>query len=358
MSPRPRKRGQKDLPPNLYAPSGTSTVWRYRNPVTGSWHSMGSVKKAAVEAAITLNLRLQNAPDYIGRVFGTQAVAEVVSRFRAEYLPERRLAPRTLQEHEYKLRQYVARWGERNIGTITLADLDAFMRMQKRDPYIKHRALLQQLWGFARSIGAVKENIADALMAKLPAEKQRKRWALEQFETMRALAAPWLQIAMDLAVVTLQRREDLVSMKFADIVDGRLLVQQHKTGARLAIAIGSELAAVLSRARQTGIHCPMIIHRKPERYRASATREHHFAVTGEYLSKAIAELRDSTGVCEGMTDAERPTLHEFRSLGAHLYREAGFDEAFIQALLGHADERMTEHYLDGHKVVWEEVTAR
>ncbi|BEO46700.1 hypothetical protein SMQE20_12590 [Serratia marcescens] len=41
---------------------------------------------------------------------------------------------------------------------------------------------------------------------------------------------PWFCLAMDLALVSGQRREDLTQMRFSHIVDGRLQVEQGKTG--------------------------------------------------------------------------------------------------------------------------------
>ncbi|BEN77774.1 hypothetical protein SMKC082_11840 [Serratia marcescens] len=40
---------------------------------------------------------------------------------------------------------------------------------------------------------------------------------------------PWFCLAMDLALVSGQRREDLTQMRFSHIVDGRLQVEQGKT---------------------------------------------------------------------------------------------------------------------------------
>ncbi|MEH6814187.1 MAG: hypothetical protein V7677_16760 [Motiliproteus sp.] len=51
---------------------------------------------------------------------------------------------------------------------------------------------------------------------------------------------------------------------------------------------------------------------------------------------------------------QRPTFHEIRALGAHLYKEQGIDP---QALLGHTDAKMTDHYLDGHGTQWTRVRA-
>lgn len=52
---------------------------------------------------------------------------------------------------------------------------------------------------------------------------------------------------------------------------------------------------------------------------------------------------------ESMSKAERPTFHEIRALGAWLYEQQGHAQEYIQALMGHADVKMTEHYQAGHE---------
>lgn len=141
-------------------------------------------------------------------------------------------------------------------------------------------------------------------------------------------------------------------MRYDDIQGGKLIVRQSKTGALIAVEIGPSLHAVLATAKAAGLLCPYIIARRPTRQ--NKAKPHPFAVLPSFLSKAVAEARDKTGLFSDYGDGERPTLHELRSLGAHLYREAGTPETAIQALLGHADAKTTEHYLQGHR---EEFTA-
>jgi enterobacteria phage integrase len=48
-------------------------------------------------------------------------------------------------------------------------------------------------------------------------------------------------------------------------------------------------------------------------------------------------------------------LHEIRSLGGALQREAGWTVSQVQTLMTHTSEAMTEHYLGGHEAPWTEV---
>lgn len=175
------------------------------------------------------------------------------------------------------------------------------------------------------------------------------------------VAAPWLQNAMDLALQTLQRREDLVLLQFSDIRNGSLHVEQGKSGGqrRLAIKVSAELEEVLQRCRDR-IASPFIIHRLPDKARPTdmrARKRKHFSqVLPEQITRVFTIAFEKSGIT--LTgDRTRPTFHEIRSLGIALYRQAGWSEAQVQALAGHADVAMTRHYMEGHEAPWQPVES-
>lgn len=354
MAPRPRKKGNRDLPDNLYP---NATGYYYKHPITKKNHGMGADRAKAIKAAKILNQRLAGvAADLVNRVIAADTIARIITRFRDEYLPEKKLADRTKSETEYRLRRIERELGDKIFSDFDLSALSEWLRPLTREAYIKYRQQWIDIYRFTCAIGVSERNIAELTLKKAPAERVRKRWTLEQFKATRAIAEPWLRVALDLALISLQRREDLVNMRFDQIEDGRLKVRQHKTGKPLAIKMGDSFAAVLRAARDRNIVCPYIIARQPVTSRRG-TKSHLFQVLPNFLTQAVADARDATGLFDGYADGERPTLHEIRSLGAHLYREAGYEEKYIQALLGHEDAAMTQVYLDGHKDVWEEVSA-
>ncbi|HDI5117898.1 TPA: integrase, partial [Salmonella enterica subsp. enterica serovar Choleraesuis] len=74
----------------------------------------------------------------------------------------------------------------------------------------------------------------------------RERLQLETYNATRTAAEHlpvWFPLAMDLALVTGQRREDIVNMKFSDDFDNRLYVTQIKTGMKIAIPLSLTLQA-------------------------------------------------------------------------------------------------------------------
>jgi integrase len=158
----------------------------------------------------------------------------------------------------------------------------------------------------------------------------------------------------ELALHTLQRREDIIQMQFEDIQNGHLHVRQHKTDVCLRLHIDPPLDAVIKRCRDS-IASPFLVHRRPQRIRREYAKNkgHWTAITPDMVSRAFQAARDRSSVYEHLAPAERPTYHEIRSLGADLYRKAGVDP---QLLLGHSSQRMTQKYLNGHEH-WEDVVA-
>src|SRR5690554_3641711 len=102
------------------------------------------------------------------------------------------------------------------------------------------------------SRGIRHDNPAAAIL-KRREKKARARLTKAQFDAIRALCEPWMQNAMDLALVTLQRRGDVARMKFDDVKDGRLHVVQEKTekydAGYLAITVSPTLSKIIKRCR-------------------------------------------------------------------------------------------------------------
>jgi integrase len=63
-------------------------------------------------------------------------------------------------------------------------------------------------------------------------------------------------------------------------------------------------------------------------------------------------VRDLVPEIAKLKPEQRPTFHEIRSLGGHLYLHAGFTEEYVQTLMAHSTAKMTAHYTDRHEPEW------
>jgi len=356
-----RKRSAKyrDLPPYLYRyPDG---LYLFERP-DGRRFSLGGNKARAVRLAVQLNQELRapsaNEEQLLRKIKGEEGnrLTDAITRYLREYLPERGLAPKTLTENTRMLTAMGAAFGEIATDKLTIKQVADYLDALPANTGNKYRAQLGQFYAWAIAKGIAGSNPAEATLKKREIVA-RQRMTLAHYQAIHAAAAPWFQNAMDLGLQTLQRREDLCWLKFADIREGRLFLSQrkvarHNTG-HLAILILPPLQEVITRCRDD-LLSPFLVHRAHEKRRPSSQREHWSQVLPEMLSREFQEVRDRLGLFNHLSAERRPSFHEIRALGAHLYQQAGIDP---QVLLGHTSQKTTRVYLDRHQVEYLEVDA-
>lgn len=160
-------------------------------------------------------------------------------------------------------------------------------------------------------------------------QTQRGRLSLEHFKAIHAWSKEhqpaWATRAIELGIVTAQRRADIAAMTFAQRHDGHLWVQQSKCGAKVAIplslrldAVGLSVGEVVASCRG-GVISRWLVHHSIAMGRAKAGGK----VRDTTIGQAFAEALDGAGVVvEGKTP---PTFHELRSLALRLYHDQGIN---------------------------------
>lgn len=352
------------LPENLTVEGGR---YRYRNPETGKRTSLGVDRKKAIEAATKVNRVLAaRRQARLAAEGGAMTISAVIDGFMENVVPRKPWSPGTRANWTFRLAVLKREIGKRAIATtdrVFLADwLDA--RGTTGDVHNKWRTVLIDLWRYAIARKWVDFNEAEATMArstsKILPENHRKRQRLElaQFWDIHDHpdAPAFLRIAMEQSLITLQARNELCNMRRDDYRDGWLYVIRKKVAGEseagfIRIRLTPQLEDIRARSMADGVPSPYLVHYRPasRRRKHVDAKPHWTCVTPEYLSKAFAEIRDKTAV--GALSAEqRPTFHEIRSLGARLYRAAGYSEEYIQALMAHADIKTTDIYLEGRQL--------
>lgn len=356
MAPRRRSSKTSDFPENLYI---NGIYYRYRHPQTGEYHQMGTDKKLAIQAARKLNAQLMPGNDLVRRVLGEHHFtwANLVERYQRERQAAEGKKASTTKEENYRL-QHIAD----GLGMFALEDTtqrllsDWLDKNYSNNAYTKHRGTLIKLMDFAIAKGMFpdgQQNLAASTLIEREAPKVRKILTIEQFNAIHARAEPWLQVAMELALVTTQRRGDLIRMKYSDITDGHLFVVQNKTEkhgerAHLKIAIGDTLRSIISRSRDLPPLSPFLIHRVPDRRVKFEGQEHHSQVRDQTLTKAFSRARDACEIFRGIPVEQRPTFHEIRGLGGAQYLAQGYSQEYVNLLMGHTTMKMTKEYTDQH----------
>ena len=293
---------------------------------------MGTDRAKAFAAARKLNAMLIDGSDLVGKVTDTgETIGDALKLFRAEVVPTKGWAPKTAEWYAVFLNRIEQDLGEKPIAGFSVRDCATYIRevtdsARSRQTY---RLILDWILGCAVEEGWIESN--PALQTRKHAhERKRERLTPEAYAAIYAVAPAWLQNAMDLSLLTLQRRggcrrrevhrlprrlavrraaEDGEQHAGAPAVEGR---RRRDRGAGGALPRGQRRFAVPGppRARSGS---------RPGDQRAR-DRVHHTQVLPAQLSRAFADARAAAGI-EGDNP---PTFHEIRAAWARR-RNAGPD---------------------------------
>lgn len=356
MVPRPRNKANKGLPPNLYLDARRGT-YRYRRPTDGKWFPFGPDRVKAVDAAKQLNIEFLRGADLVLTVQGinTHLFTDFLDLYERDVLPPRELANGTLDLYAVHFRKLRKEFAGKGVDEITIRMVAEFLDGQTPRVANQCRALLTDVFNHAAAKGLCPDNPAASTISRIE-KKQRKRHTIEGIKAIREKSPAWLRNAIDLALITAQRRTDILDMRFDGVRDGYLYVIQKKTSkasdaAWIRFQITDELQAVISRCRDNTAS-PYLVHRQPDRLKQkqAQTKDHWTKVEERYLTRAFKEVRDEVKCYAGWKEEEMPGFHEVRALSLHLYKKAGKDG---QKIAGHATEGMTKNYQKDHaEIVW------
>ncbi len=369
-----------DYPPFMTPDRGRGGFF-VTNPITGKRKRYAAEqedearKTALLLAEWVEQVRRQQALDA-----GRPTIAKLVGLWIEERLPEMPWDVATRQVALWRLERIRRELGMRLVEETDCLALEGWLRgtAVRADGFNKWRYILVLLWRFAVSRKLAAANEAEKIEQRSTSKKiagnckQRQPLDVPGYRATHAQAPPWLQLAMDLSLVSLQASKEVRGMRHADFRGGFIYVIRKKVAgtsemAFIKIAVTAELEALQARARQlpeearrrprrrrgngeeVPVASPFLVHRRPDRLqrRWMAGKPHWTYVSGHYLSQAFAAARDKVPRYAAMKEAERPTFHEIRGLGARLYLARGTDPKAIQALMTHSTPRTTKIYLEG-----------
>lgn len=362
---RPRKHNVSIPGLSCYLDSRTKKVyWRYKHPVTGKFHGLGTDESVAKEIAVEANSRLaeqkmrhliQTKNEINKRLGGAATISEFLVRYKK--MQEERLERGEIKLNTYKqkgspLKVLEEFYGQRKMDEITVKDVVSILDDYKERGHNRmgqiFRKVAIDVFTEAQQVGEVPAGFNPALASKKPHVKiTRQRLTLEEWMLIFNAAEKdnyFLQRGMQLAILTGQRLSDICNMKFSDITEGCLCIEQSKTGFKLAIplelrcnALGISLGEVISACRDK-VLSPYLLHH----HHAKGKAKRGGMVKPATLTVAFSKARDSVAY-EWDKNGSAPSFHEQRSLSERLYREQGID---TQVLLGHSSVIMTNKYND------------
>lgn len=248
-------------------------------------------------------------------------VNTLLDRYQRDCLPE--LAPRTQKDyarHLVKLRQV---YGSAIASELRPRDFGEFLNVKRgKWQRVKQLAVLSSAFTNAVSYWFwLERNVLRDV--KRPKGCPRDRLVEQhEFDAVHLMAPLRVRLAMELAVMTGQRQGDLLGLKWTDIRDMAIHIQQSKTGKRLAIEITPDLEAVLDRCWQLPNRRENVLsNRYGVQYTGEGFRACWQRVIGQYVRRG----------------GTRYTFHDLRALAA---TRCPTPEIAMR-LLGHSNISMT-----------------
>jgi len=329
-------------------------IYSWRNPITGQEFSLGKIsRREAVAQALEVNNyldqnyipsslleKIKETPDF--------TVAKWLERYSV-ILERRELKLNTMKVRKNQLITIKEEFGMMALDLVTTRQIAVFLQgyieSGKKSMAVGLRSVLSDIFREAIVEGYIEKNPVEPTRAPAP-DVKRERLTLDSFNIIRQaaqLSSPWIINAMDLALATAQRREDITRFKFSDIRENRLFIDQEKTGYMLAIPLDLELKAarmilgdVVEQCRKNNPSDFLLYSDVRRGGRRPGP------LTADGLTQAFSDVRDASGFS---FSANPPSFHEMRSLAGRLY-EVEYGEEFARKLLGHKNMSMTKKYLD------------
>ncbi|HBH7007059.1 TPA: site-specific integrase [Citrobacter freundii] len=373
MAARPRKNNVSvpNLYP-LYSRKVNKVYWRYKHPVTGKFHALGTNEAEAIAIATEANTRLaeQRTRQILAisdRIATSKGKAITTSTWLDRYqaIQDERLKSGDIKLNTYKQKAKPISLLRERTGMKLISAVDVRDIAQLLDEYITAgqprmaqvvRSVLIDVFKEAQHYGEVPPGYNPALATKQPRRKiTRQRLSLEEWQKIFDIANAshrYMGNAMLLALVTGQRLGDISRMKFSDIWDDHLHVVQEKTGSKIAIPLSLRLNAinwclrdVVARCRDYAVSSYLVHF-----FRSTSQAERGAQVKSNTLTMNFSKARDLAGIDWG--EGSPATFHEQRSLSERLYKEQGLD---TQKLLGHKTQQQTDRYHDDRGKGWNKV---
>lgn len=352
MAPRSRSPKNRDLAgiPNLYRDS--DGYFTYRHPVTKEIFGLGKNKAHAVTQALQANLHFQKqAVTLLDRITG---VAErTVNDWCDEY-------------EKLKGKHARMKYLREGLGHHVLERLQAVQINEWLDRWQDKKRMRQAMLGTAKVVfgeaigkGWIKDNPAGDLTTPSPTT-MRERMTLDDFQRIYAKAEWPLQRAMEFALMTGARRENVIRLMSADVFDGHLHIEHIKAKAgeepmkvRYPLSmylpdVKWTLGDVVSRCRDN-ILSKYLIHHRAHAGRAQPGDKFR----DKTIEQLFREAREAAGIVAN--DGHTPvTFHEIRALAKMLWDAQGID---TKTMLGHKTEQMAALYRDRRGRDWLTVGA-
>jgi integrase len=246
------------------------------------------------------------------------------------------LSPRTLQDRAKYWKKIKPVFGEASVDLLKPEHMMRYFDSRTAKVSAKKEIkFLSVLFNWARARGFMSiANPVTGITRQMKSKEGRDIYVTdEMLKLVYDCSVPVIQDAIDLAYLTGQRPADVLGMRWEQVKDGALWVEQGKTKAKVQIDIVGELAVVLDRIKARGVvGMTMLADPKGQQLKPSGYFRSQFKAARDKAEKRAAEL----GI--------ELVRFQFKDLRAKSASDMS-TMAGARKLLGHSTESMTTKYV-------------
>lgn len=368
MNARRRSANRKGFPDNLYC-KVDGYFW-YRNPQNNKTKGLGRDRAEAFREARLANAALleMGRSSLVDWVTGKPQVSfgEWLKQYEPLWIKRESPAQSTIRIGQIYLTEFSrCDFAWMPVDKITAQQISTYLEslegVRGAATMINIRSRLSDVFRTAETKGLIEASKNPVSVTYSPEyNPTRDRMTLENFLLIREKTVPWLKNAMDLALVTGQRRDDIANMLFSDARDGFLYVAQRKGGGRTKLkidtnvhlnAFGMSIDDAIKQCRDNILSKYMVHH-----VRHRGINKPGDPTSPQGISDAFRAARRFANILPG--EGKTPvTFHEIRSLAERLYKEQ-YGADFAQAIMGHKEAKTTAIYDDLRGTAYQEVSVK
>lgn len=376
---RGRKSKNKNLPQYLYSDEKNGKLYyKYKPPGAKKFIAFGCDRREAINAAQQYNSKFIFKKDLLTKACveirgGGVSFEQFANKYASQVLPNRMIKGEPISQQTLKGYLRITKllsdyFFTTPVTDITQAQIAEYLdTLSTAEVYNMHKLRLSDIYKHAISDGQPLENLPDKILKRAKGKVQRYRIDAHGYNAVYKYASVELRNAMELAINIMQRRGNLVTLRFDDVKENYLFVKILKTtrsGAVSRLRINTNIPVVYSQSDALTINdiiknckdsilSPLMIHRNPARRIRSDKKTHWSQVLPDLITREFskaAKLAQKNGEAfGGLTTAQLPSLHECIALGEHLRKtKQNWTDSQLMAFRGHASEHTTRLYLDGH----------
>lgn len=179
-------------------------------------------------------------------------INEMIDKYEREVLPS--LRPQTQRDYAWHLARLRVEFGLCDVDLLRPKDVGMFLA-QPDGPVSRNRSMsvLSSIYSYAVGRWWIAEKNPCSKVMRNPT-KPRDRYVMNhEYEAMRSVCSPMLQIAMDLALLTGQRQGDILTRTREHEYPEGVFFDQSKTGKKLIVGLTDTLKGVMLRSRHMDI---------------------------------------------------------------------------------------------------------